>query len=167
MPDRRQLHFDSLDDVRRESESLLKFGYERAGRWSLGTMGDHLGRAMLYSCEGFPTLWPRPIQWCLRRLTLNGILARETMRMRIPAPISVNWQATDQEGVDCLLKGIDCFQQHSCPMSPHILLGKMSREQWIQFHLWHCEHHFSFLLPAAAPSEDACISAAPPEVAPW
>lgn len=147
MPDRRPLQFASLDDVRCESETLLKFGYQRAGRWSLGTMGDHLGRALLYSCEGFPSTWPRPIQWFLRRLTLNSILARKTWRFRMPAPISVNWHATDQEGVACLFRGIERFQRHGSALSPHVLLGELTREEWSQFHLWHCEHHLSFLLP--------------------
>ena len=144
---RRQLHFHSLEDVRDEAEALHKCGYQRAGNWSLGTMGDHLGRALIYSCEGFPRTWPRPIQWVLRGLSLRKILARKTWHWRFPAPISVNWQATDAQGVACLLHGIERFLQPGSTLCPHIVLGEMTREQWLQFHLWHCEHHFSFLIP--------------------
>jgi prepilin-type N-terminal cleavage/methylation domain-containing protein len=31
--------------------------------------------------------------------------------------------------------------------APHAVLGPLTREQWLQFHLWHCEHHFGFLIP--------------------
>lgn len=149
MPERRQLHFNSLDDVLTEAEGLLKCGYQHAGNWSLGTMGDHLGRALIYSCEGFPKTWPRPIQWVARRLVLRRILGRKTFRWRVPAPISVNRKATDEEGVAFLSRGIEQFQEPGSLLFPHIVFGEFTREEWLQFHLWHCEHHFSFLIPAS------------------
>ena len=149
MPKRRQLHFDSLDEVLTEAEAMLKCGYERTGNWSLGTMGDHLGRALIYSCEGFPKTWPRPIQWVARGLSLRGILRRKTFHWRVPAPISVNRKTTDEEGVACLSRGIEQFQEPGALLFPHIMLGELTRQQWLQFHLWHCEHHFSFLIPTS------------------
>ena len=147
MSQRRQLHFDMLDDVLSEAQLLLAHGYRRLGNWSLGTMGDHLGRAMIYSCDGFPRQWPRVIQWVARKTSLNRILSRKTWHWRFPAPISVNYQITDQEGVDCLQQGVTRFQQRGPEISRHIVLGEFNRDQWLQFHLWHCEHHFSFLIP--------------------
>ena len=150
MPRRRPLHFDSLADVRREAQRLLQNGYQRAGNWSLGTMGDHLGRAMSYSREGFPRIWPRAMQFVARAMALHRIVARKRLTWRFPAPISVNWQVTDHDGVDCLSRGIERFEQPDSVVFPHVILGKLTREQWVQFHLWHCEHHLSFLLPEGA-----------------
>lgn len=147
MPCRRLLRFESLDDAAREAEALLADGYQRAGRWSLGTMGDHLGRAMIYSCEGFPRMWPWPARWIARRLALKSILARQISTFRFPAPISVNLHITDQDGVACLLQGIQRYQAFDESLKPHVVLGPLSRAEWLQFHLWHCEHHFSFLIP--------------------
>ena len=166
MPGRRLLHFESLDDAAREAEVLLAGGYARVGRWSLGTMGDHLGRAMIYSCEGFPRMWPWPACWLVRRLGLKGILARQVWTFRFPAPISVNWHIADQDGVACLLRGIQRFQASAESLSPHIVLGPLSREQWLQFHLWHCEHHFSFLIPTAEQQPPAALTTSSGSVAP-
>lgn len=164
MPERRRVHFASLDDVGRESQALLNSGYQRVGRWSLGTMADHLGKAFLYSCEGFPQIWPRPIQSILRRLFLEELLSRKQTRWRFPAPIKVDLDVADPDGVASLLEGIERFHRHSPSLAPHPCLGALAREQWVQFHLWHCEHHLGFLLPAAAPSQENRISAAPPAV---
>ena len=148
MPKRRRVQFASLEDVGRESQALLKSGYQRVGQWSLGTLTDHLGKALVYSCEGFPRHWSRPVQRILRRLFLKKLLSREQTRWRFPAPIGVDLHVSDPDGVASLLDGIERFQRQGSPRSQHPVLGELSREQWLQFHFWHCEHHLSFLLPA-------------------
>ena len=106
MPKRRQLHFASLDDVGREAETLMKSGYQRVGHWTLGTLADHLGKALVYSCEGFPRLSAATGPTDLPHLFLKKLLSREQTRWRFPAPISVDLHVADPDGVASLLDGI-------------------------------------------------------------
>ena len=150
MVKRRQVHFDTLDDVLRDAESLLRHGYQKAGNWSLGQVGDHLGRAIRMSREGFPWAWNKVMQRLARKLFLRKFLSRTVTHLRLPSPITVKDFVDDQEGVACLAAGIERFQQPGGDYVEHMVFGPLTEDQWTQFHLWHCEHHLSFLIPDAA-----------------
>ena len=45
---------------------------------------------------------------------------------------------------------VERFKGHSGPLHPSPAFGRLTPEQWREVHLWHCEHHLSFLLPRAA-----------------
>lgn len=149
MATRRELHYPDLTAVLAEAESLRDGGYHRVGNWSLGTIAHHLGTAMCYSRDGFPRLWPGYQRAVLRWLFLPRILRRKRTNLRFPAPISIETEIADDEGIARLDTGIQRFQHPDGEFAPHIILGPLSQEQWLQFHLWHCEHHLSFLLPAS------------------
>jgi hypothetical protein len=89
------------------------------------------------------------MQKIARATALNGILSRQYIGWRFPSPISVNFQLGDQEGIECLVRGVERFQQPDPSVHPHAVLGELTHEQWLQFHLWHCEHHLSFLIQNA------------------
>ncbi len=44
-----------------------------------------------------------------------------------------------------LLDAIVQFEMHTVRCPPHPVLGKLTRTEWIGFHLRHCEHHLSFI----------------------
>jgi len=44
-----------------------------------------------------------------------------------------------------LVQAIEAFRQHTQPHPPHPVLGQLTHDQWIGFHLRHCEHHLSFI----------------------
>ena len=147
MSKRRQLHFDTLDDVLQDAELLLLNGYRRVGNWSLGRICYHLGNALNYSRDGFPVMKPWFTRQVARTLCLRRILARKVTRLRFPAPIPTDYEGTDQEGVRRLREGLERFHQPDLHFAEHTILGTLTPAQWLQFHLWHCEHHFSFLIP--------------------
>ena len=146
MSKRRHIYFETLADALADAKQL-RDGYRRAGNWSLGQICHHLGTAMRYSREGFPSQWPKFIQAITRFMALRGIQSRKTTRIRFPVPIDPPVELPDVEGVEYFAGGIECFEQDTPDYCPHIVFGEMSPEQWRQFHLWHCEHHFSFLVP--------------------
>ena len=85
----------------------------------------------------------------VRTLFLRQILRRRVSSIRFPAPIPTEYEGTDEEGFALLKAAIERFEQPG-EFQPHTILGPMSADQWLQFQLWHCEHHLSFLLPAEA-----------------
>ena len=146
MRKRRTLRYESLADALRDAERLSN-GYRRAANWSLGQICDHLGTAMRYSRNGFPSQWPKPLQALARFVAMRRIQADKIMRLRFPSPIGSPRELPALRGIEYLAEGIECFQSAGADCAPHIVFGNMSRQEWTQFHLWHCAHHLSFLIP--------------------
>lgn len=148
MVTRRALQFPDLDAVLREADSLLARGYLRGGQWSLGQNCEHLARAISGSVQGYPFLLPAPLRWFIRWLYFGKIQRREVIVRRVAAPKFLQPPASldDQLGVEHLREAIHRFQ--TCPtLHPSPIFGTLTRDEWNMVHLWHCEHHFSFLHP--------------------
>lgn len=145
---RRALAFTSLDDVMPDVERLLA-GHVTVGRWTLAQICHHLELALRLSMDGVPVKYP----WPVRRLF--GPLARQLMfwRGRIPEGVRVPGLYLPRPGLDApreagALRGtIDRFGSFVGRFDEHPLLGRLSPEQWRQFHCLHCAHHLSFALP--------------------
>jgi hypothetical protein len=149
--ERRTVRFQGYDDVLRDAESLLSSGYDRAGTWGLGQVAHHLATIMEMSLDGFPSLFPWPVRLAARWLVLGSVLRHRVFRRRVPAPAFAlpPDSAEDRAGVDRLRAAMERLEKQTGPMQPSPVFGKLSPEQWREVHLWHCEHHFSFLLPRA------------------
>jgi hypothetical protein len=150
--DRRALRLHSYDTVLAEAAALLASGYDRAGSWGLGQVCHHLAAVMERSLDGFPSRFPWPVRLAARWFVLGRVLKHRVFRRRFPAlpflqPPAV---ADDREGLDRLRAVIDRLKGHTGEMQPSPVFGWLSVEQWREVHLWHCEHHLSFLLPRPA-----------------
>lgn len=149
---RRTLRLDTYDDILRDADRLLAAGYDRAGNWDLAQIGHHLAIIMTMSLDGFPQRLPRPVQWVARRLMLGRILRRHVFRVRFPAPAYVRPpdEHDDRAAVDRLRAAVARLRDHSGPLHPSPMFGDLSPAEWREVHLWHSEHHLSFLLPRPA-----------------
>ncbi|MFO0881243.1 MAG: DUF1569 domain-containing protein [Gemmataceae bacterium] len=147
---RRTLRFANLPAVVAEAERLLAGGYTRGGTWSLGQISEHLTLAINGSTQGYPYLLPAPGRWVIRWFFLDKIKRRETFQGKVGAPrfLQPPDSMDDRVGVDHLRTAIQRFATAQ-PLHPSPIFGKLTREEWEAVHLWHCEHHFSFLHPAA------------------
>jgi Protein of unknown function (DUF1569) len=145
---RRPLRFHSYDDVWADAKALTTSGYERAGSWSLGQVCDHLARTMELSLDGFPSMFPWPVRLAARWFVLGKVMKHRPYRRQFRAP-SYLLPATDEDqaGLEQLRKAIDRLKNHAGEMWPHPVFGQLTPNEWQELHLWHCEHHFSFLHP--------------------
>jgi hypothetical protein len=142
--------------VLREAESLRTSGYERAGNWDLARVCNHLAIVMEMSLDGFPMRpFPRLVRWAARCLFLGSILRHQVFRWQIPAPHFTLPPDThdDWAAVERLRAALDRLLSHAGPMQPSPVFGQLSAAEWWELHLWHCEHHFSFLWPNRAATE--------------
>jgi hypothetical protein len=145
---RRRLAFRWLDEVMPEVERLL-VGHCTVGRWSLGQICNHLAASFRYSVAGFPD---PPAPWPLRA-TL-GRLARRSMLRGGPIPEGVPLPARYRpaSGLDAaaeaggLCEAIASFGACAAPAA-HPLVGPMTHAEWAAYHLTHCAHHLSFVIP--------------------
>lgn len=145
---RRKPHFDTFDDVLKDAHMLMNNGYTRLGNWSLGQAASHLATLVEMACNGFPWYLPWPLTALARWYALGRMLRRETFPagLRGPKFALPPDQVEDHAGVERLSRAFAAFDQAQS-LYPSPLFGRLSQEQWRQVHLWHAEHHFSFLLP--------------------
>lgn len=150
--ERRATHYDALSDAVADAERLLASGYDRAGRWTLAQVACHLATVIEMSRRGFPWYLPWPLTAFARWFAMGPVLRREVFRIRMPAPqfLQPPVDADDRAGVDRLRAAVALFEGPGDTVFPSPVFGRLTREQWRQVHLWHCEHHFSFLVPRAA-----------------
>jgi hypothetical protein len=150
--ERRTIRFHTFDEVMADADRLLAAGYDRAGAWSLAQVGDHLAKVITFSLEGFPSLMPWPFRLGARWFALGAMLKHKVFKSRFTAPpyLAPADGLADREAVDRLRAVTARFAVHAGPLHPSPVFGTLTPEQWREVHLWHCEHHFSFLLPRGA-----------------
>lgn len=151
---RRALRFESLDEALAEAERLL-VSPERVR--TLGNMGpaqavEHLARWVDASIDGFAGLSapPRLLRWTaqlLRRRFLNGALPAGA---KLPQDVQDRFTPPrDQPAASALEHYRSAIARFNSArtFAPSMLLGPLSREEWIKLHCRHAELHFSFHLP--------------------
>jgi len=148
---RRKLRFDTWEEVTAELDRLLASGYGHAshGRLSLGQISVHLAKVLDATMDGFPYLLPLPIRMVLRLWLLPRMLRHQPLSFKATAPAALAPPATcnDEQGVTELKAAIARFDAHNGKYQPHIVFGKLTRQDCKHLQLWHCEHHLSFLAP--------------------
>jgi hypothetical protein len=150
---RRPIRFHDYDEVLADADALLAKGYERSGNWGLGQVCNHLAATMERSLDGFPSLMPWPVRVFARWFVLKKVLRHEPLRRTVAAPAYLLPPDSDEDraGLERLRAVIARLKGHVGDMQPSPVFGRLSAEEWREVHLWHCEHHFSFLRPRPEP----------------
>lgn len=147
---RRDLSFQSLEDSIAECERLLRSGYDRKGKWSLGQICCHLRLAQDASMDGYPR-WMSlfaPIRPVFRRLLLPRLLRGDsptgirTARHFVP-PESLE----DAAEVMAFAASVKRYRQHQAPLHAHPGFGKFDHQGFEKLHTVHAAHHLGFLIP--------------------
>ncbi len=133
----RTVHFATLDEALEDARGLLKSGYDRAGNWSLGQVGNHLTQGMKITLNGFPARIPVFLQQAFIaiyfRLFFLGRIGN-ALGMRVPTAEPQKLPVDDEVGLERLAAAIQA-------------VNDADAAHWTRMHLWHCEHHLSFLIP--------------------
>ncbi len=147
---RRVLHFANLGEMLADVEHLARVPYTQLGNWTLGVMCDHLAKVLLSTIENrqYQPPWVvRPLGRLFKRYVLRRTLPSG---FRMPRGMAVllapEEDAELEESLDRLRQSVARFQSVELPThSP--FLGRLTREEWEQFHCRHAELHLSFLVP--------------------
>ena len=148
---RRQLHFTSLAEVVADAEKLVASPTTRAlGNWPVVQLLTHLAMAMNRSIDGISFQAP----WYLRlfgrlvkrRLFQRGLtpgfkLPKDMEAVAYPMAVSL------PEALDMLRRAVDRMR-HEKATAAHPVFGRLTHEEWTQFHLRHAELHLSFAVPS-------------------
>jgi hypothetical protein len=138
--------FRTLDDVRRRIEAISQAESRRTlKRWTVGQIYYHLAAAFAGSVRELPPGYSRTARLMAR--PFRFLLIRGWFPQGLPIPAAIADQlappadADEQQQRTRLLAAIDAFEQHTGPLPPHPVLGPLSRDEWIGFHLRHCQLH--------------------------
>jgi len=148
---RRTLHFESIDQILDDVDTLAKSRNIRAiGNWTPGQIFQHLANVITCSIDGFKRMMPAPLRWILRlffkKKFLNNPmpagfkLSKGQAEYLVPAPISV------EDGLLSLRTALHRFKTDT-KRSPSAFMGTLTDEEWTKIHCRHAELHLSFLIP--------------------
>ncbi len=149
-PIRRQIKFDTLDDLLEDAHKMAGPHTKANGGWTTAQVISHVAIFLHCSVHGFDFDLPLPMR-------LFGRLMRNRMLKKgFPAGIKIPGKAHPQfaprvnvtldQAMAQLTTAIqDAKQQGMNIVSP--LFGRLSQKQWTQLHCRHAELHFSFIQP--------------------
>lgn len=146
---RRQLNFNSEDDVIAEVRRLRASGCTKRGNWSLPQICMHLDRAVQYRMQPGPYAPDTPEQNAKKPL-VAGILASGKLPQGITAPDAMIPPADcGEESIDSFLATMERYKRFPGPTAPHRIFGMLNEPDARMLNLIHCAHHLSYLTPMA------------------
>ncbi len=149
---RRQLRYDSYDDLLADLDALTTGEPEVVGNWSPAQICKHLAAAFNGCIDGvsFRANWPT-------RVIAKSFLKNKFLNKSLPAGFKIPGTAKKQfepeqsldlnEQAAALRKAIARVKSDKT-RAAHPFFDQLSAEQWDQFNLRHAELHMSFVRPA-------------------
>ena len=143
------MQFSNFEQLRGHILQIEIGNHSPTKRWDAAQNFYHLAGAIEGSMKQLPAGYPflvrlviRPFRWIVTRYRfLPWMPIPAAIRYKLDPPKELDFS----EQKDRLLSAIDSFQQFRDAHPPHPVLGRLSRDEWIGFHLRHCEHHLSFI----------------------
>lgn len=148
---RRSVHYNTLDDLLKDVNTVFSGNFETVGNWTAGQILSHLATGLEVAVQGADfraPLWLRLFARLMRKSFIQkpmkpGFkLSGKAAERFTPAE-----NATVEEGLRRIREAI-ARAKTTQERPTHPFLGKLSKEDSDQFQLRHCELHMSFLLPA-------------------
>jgi hypothetical protein len=147
---RRQLRFESLDEIAAEVERLAAAKQIRTlGNWSSGQVLQHLAATMDGSIDGFEPFVPAPMKFLLR-LFMKGRFLNKPMPAGFQLPKRAGSLHPAPKSWETALENFRRSMRRlktEVRRSPHPAFGPMTADEWEKIHCRHSELHLSFLQP--------------------
>lgn len=149
---RRALHFNSLEEALADAESLASGSWRQLGNWSLGQIAGHLAISLDNTVDNREFKAPWFVRLMMPFMKNSFITKPMSPGFKMPDGMKPLFMPPDDistdDGVAALRTAVARFV--SVPSLPDrsATLGKMTRDQWNQFHCRHAEMHLSFIVPA-------------------
>jgi hypothetical protein len=149
---RRELRYNSYDDLLADVNELASGETEMVGNWSLAQVCKHLASSLNSCIDGIPFNAP-----LLLRVMGKLFLKKKFLTQAVPAGFQIPGNAKKQfepeesadlqEQLPALRKAIERVKNDKSRVS-HPVFGQLSADEWDQFNLRHAEMHMSFIKPA-------------------
>ena len=150
--ERREIRFESLDDLLADAEKLASGEVRTVGNWTLGQILEHLAQAMISSIDGTDMKFP----WLMKKIIRLFVNKDKMLNKTVPAGFKIPKKGEPQfspspdvsteDGLASLRAAVQRCQTEEA-RAEHPVFGELSREQWDKFQLRHAELHLSFAIP--------------------
>ena len=141
---RREVHYDSLDDILADAKRLAEMDVRTDGNWSQGQIYDHLAKNFNGSVDGMGFAMPGPM-----RFLMSFLMKKRFLTKGIPPGFKTNSKmeppdVSTSDGLESLGKSIERLKQEET-RAMHPIFGNIERKEWDEFHARHAEMHMSFI----------------------
>lgn len=142
-------HFRTIDELLTFVERVHVKNHQTLGRWTAAQNFFHLAAAFEGSIQELPKGYPKFVRLLVR--PLRSIVTSYRFPPWLPIPASIRSRLEPPKDVrfdeqrSRLIKAIHAFTSHIGKHPPHPVLGELTRDEWIGFHLRHTSHHLSFI----------------------
>ena len=145
---RRDLDLRDFDALIADAEHLLAAGYDRLGNWDLGATCRHLSISMHASIDGLNYKPPFHYRF-IRPFARRQVFGKRRLPTGAPAPTGLESPTggDDADAVTELKTAIERLKTATDFPHPHPVFGRITPQQWRDFHLIHGSHHLGFLIP--------------------
>jgi len=148
---RRDVHYDSYDDLLADAERLVSGDVQTVGNWTLGQILKHLAQSLNSSIDGTDMKFP----WLMKKIFPLFVNKEKMLNNPLPpgfkipkkgeAQFSPDPSVSTAEGLASLRAAIErCRTETS--RAEHPAFGQLTREEWDKMHLRHAELHMSFAI---------------------
>jgi Protein of unknown function (DUF1569) len=147
---RRQLRYESLDDLLRDADRVATGNSRTLGNWTLAQIFDHLAHWFRMAVDGTDVQAPRWVQFILWQWRKRSLSMPSKPGFKIPARLESELLPEERLPTDQCLQhlhsAVSGFRAAS-EFAPHPAYGQISRDDWHQLALRHAEMHMSFVVP--------------------
>ncbi len=154
VPNRRELHFHSIDEALDEAYRLAIADKQgrllSLGNWTLGQALSHIAAWIEFGYTGFPITAPfivRLIVWLQKRRILYRAMPAGIRIPGIPQGTLATDPMTLEEGMARYHTAFERLKAEP-QLFPSPVLGTLTHEESIALNLRHAELHLSFFVPA-------------------
>lgn len=150
---RRELRFADVPAMLADARACVADGprLRRLGNWSIGQALNHLAAWIDYPYLGYPAALVLPESFKTQARASLPRLMQETMRPGENLPGIVGGTlATEETPADVGLARLEAAAtrlQAQDPVHDDPAFGPVTRHQWTEINLRHCELHLSFFVP--------------------
>jgi hypothetical protein len=146
---RREVAYNSLDEVVADAERLSSSPVKVLGNWSAGQIFKHLAYAFNGSIDGLKLTFPWyfcTIARLFKKKLLSGAMPAGYKMSGRNAEIAVPPLTSTEEGLAELRSAVSRLAREP-HRAVHPLFGPLTKDEWNRVHIMHANLHMSFLLP--------------------
>ncbi len=121
----------------------------QGNNWSLYKIIEHCTQTIEYSMIGYPKQKNIIIQYTVGKVAISHFLKKGKMSHDLKAPVpgapSIQEDGNVSKAIEHLNHTIDSFNAFDKMLKPHLLFGKLTKNQYDKYFILHIKDHFSEL----------------------
>lgn len=137
----------SLSEAKKAISNLNENTLSSKSQWSSYEIFVHCSKTIEYSMTGYPSLKLAIVRNTVGKLAINKFLKQGEMKHDLHADVPgspvIENKGSFEEGINILIASIEKFSSYTGELKPHLLFGKLSKEEYDKYFAIHIADHLS------------------------